>query len=197
MVNKRRVTPFGPLDAAEVAARLPVQRVPTVTHIGTLDEGQKGSFSLEGPALSVSVHPDAWRKIARLGGHPAHELAGGTFLHATALTGPQWDSVRAWGVQQGHITRGQGFQTRHWDENGEEFFVTHGSREDAKYEADDPDDYLKPVLTSTPTHEEARGMPGDDYALLKLSQAAGKAGLWWSEDLDPDALSAPRGALNK
>lgn len=197
MVTKRRVTPFGPLSAEDVVAGLPTSHIPTVTHLGSLDESQKGSFSLEGPALSVSTHPEAWRKIARLGGQPRHDLPGGEFLHATALTGPQWDKVRAWGVQQGHITRGQGFQTRTFGEDGEEYFSTHKTREEAQEEADDPDDYIKPVLTSTPAHEEARGMPGDDYALLKLSQSTGRQGLWWSEMLDPSALSAPRGALNR
>ena len=66
-----------------------------VLHIGTLDPADlgknSGASSQEGRCLSVSLCPNAWQQIARLGGYPVHELtcSGGTFLDVHAVQNDQ------------------------------------------------------------------------------------------------------------
>jgi hypothetical protein len=67
--------------------RPPVRWISRVAHIGTLDPAAKGAFSWEAHGLSVSLHPEEWEAIARLGGRPWHllERTGGVFLDYWSL----------------------------------------------------------------------------------------------------------------
>lgn len=46
---------------------IPIRNFNEVYHVGTLDIRDRGLYSLEGNTLSVSIHPDDWIDIARLG----------------------------------------------------------------------------------------------------------------------------------
>ena len=48
---------------------LPVRKFSHVFHIGTFDIQNRKDFSYEGAGLSVSRDPEAWYKIAKLGGN--------------------------------------------------------------------------------------------------------------------------------
>lgn len=80
---------------------------PTITlarvwHIGTLNAADKAgryTQSLEGAGLSVSVHPEAWNEIARLGGLPWHELTqpgGIRLLDRHRLTVDELATIADW-----------------------------------------------------------------------------------------------------
>lgn len=191
MAPKRRIETYSDITAEEALHGLPRKHLPTVYHVGEMNPSKRRPYSLEGPALSVSTDPDIWRPMARLSG-PTIRMKGGLFLHATALSGKQWDKVRAWGQQQGHTQAKQGFHavTDYDDELGSGYFSFHDTEKDAMEEGAD---WTRPAVQRTAMHTEARGMSGDDYSLLKLAQSTGKRGVWWSDDYGP--LSAPRGAL--
>jgi len=58
-----------------------LQSFPTLTkhkvfHVGDLENPRQINGDFEGPLLSVSSHPDAWRKIARLGNSPTWRIVG-------------------------------------------------------------------------------------------------------------------------
>lgn len=61
-------------------SKFPTKELSKVYHVGTLDPamvgrgGAKHGISLEGHHLSISLHPEAWRRIARLGDAPCWEL---------------------------------------------------------------------------------------------------------------------------
>jgi hypothetical protein len=70
--------------------KIPVIDLDKVLHIGTLDAADAGRNypnSYEGHNLSVSLCPEAWQRIARLGGYPLHALSRekGTFVDVRAL----------------------------------------------------------------------------------------------------------------
>lgn len=178
---------------------LPLKHVPTVFHIGTLDPSQRRTLSYEGPGLSVTTADavDDWRRIARLGANPVHRLRGGLFLHATAMTGPQWRFVENWGVDQGLVRRERAWQAHTTDEEGDRWSSVHPSFADALSETHeyDPDERrIRPTKHTVPLDKGARGMHGREYALLKFAEATGKRGVWWS-DINNGAMSAPRGSL--
>lgn len=57
-------------------------------HVGTLNPENKGSDSHEGSGLSVSVHPNEWTRIAKLGGGDLYSLSksGNQFLDFHRMT---------------------------------------------------------------------------------------------------------------
>ncbi|WP_408903414.1 hypothetical protein [Methylobacterium radiotolerans] len=72
---------------------VPIIELGRVHHVGSLDPARWGSLhrsSQEGPCLSVSLCPDAWTGIARLGGCDPHTLGrdGGIFPKALPGSAP-------------------------------------------------------------------------------------------------------------
>lgn len=98
----------GRVDA--IGLSWPTTAFHSVYHIGSLDPSHKGQthnrISQEGNGLSVSVDPDAWRQIARLGGYPTWELtseAPRPFLDVLSLTPAHWAHLTAWARAQGFV----------------------------------------------------------------------------------------------
>lgn len=71
-------------------APVPPRTFEALFHVGTLRPEDKGCDgpSWEGHGLSVSVHPAAWTRIARLGGRPTWKLVNdqARFVDVHALT---------------------------------------------------------------------------------------------------------------
>lgn len=79
-----------------------------VWHVGSLDpaDRQFRPGDLEGRALSVSEHPDAWRQIARLSGdlHEGVKQSGdAAFLDALSLADWDYLTVSQWGEAAGLV----------------------------------------------------------------------------------------------
>jgi hypothetical protein len=110
----------------------------SVFHLGTMDPSHKGkthnATSYEGNGLSVSIHPDEWRQIAKLGGNDLWqlELPGGLrFLDAHALTDPHRERVMSWAKAAGLVRETSIIEVSWYDSELEDRLGT-------QYNGDDP-----------------------------------------------------------
>jgi hypothetical protein len=158
------------------------------------------------------VHPEEWTQIAKLGGQHTYRLRKRDARFFDALAG---EAVAiGWSVANGFLVPAKKWRVTYAvdDERGERAdavdFESEGAAV-AEYEqivADEVDAQLQEVksyifgpkglqywrscFTSKPDNALA-----PDLAPLWYAEAAGYDGVWWEETLDPDALSAPRGAI--
>ena len=87
--------------------QIPLIDLPTVVHIGTLveaDRGRQYPNSMEGSGLSVSLCPNAWAQIAHLGGDP-NELHcdGARFVDLHGIKKSTMADISAWAETAGLI----------------------------------------------------------------------------------------------
>lgn len=199
---------------------LHLRRKNAVWHVGALDQGaqqplyhRRSKRSLEGSGLSVSEHPTAWRKIARLGGFPLWELRRcdkrpGQFVDMLA---DEKQLVEA-AVAAGLLVPRLAWQAEHTDEDGAVWYSLHATQTEAAREIEDEDNPATPTQTWAPTAALSRRWAQDftvkldpfgDFvaqiaALYMLEDAdLDIDGAWWNEDLDVYKLSAPRGVIFK
>lgn len=189
---------------------VPVFRLNRAYHVGLFD-GAHNESSLEGNCLSVSWCPDAWTSIARLGGRPtwALERAGGRFLDMCALSEPRHEQARMailrWACTERLVETTTIFRSYYIfdEEEDEEGYFEHPSLQEALDETEEG--------CSPPTrHEGYRaskrlralfgtrpllGQGAIDFGLMAWAQAHDFDGAWWTEEYEPEALSAPRGAI--
>ena len=117
--------------------RLPLLRLPTVYHLGTLnpqERGQRFRSSYEGAGLSVSLCPHAWEQIARLGGQPLHTLSkpDAVYLDLHQLTSNMHDAISQWAIDQGLAEERVLWRAYDYDSEEEEIFsLSFPSREQA------------------------------------------------------------------
>ena len=202
--------------------------VPEVFHIGTMDPSHKyathNSTSLEGAGLSVSLHPDEWRQIAKLGGNPTWSLrmasvGDAEFLDVHRLSDQHWVAVMDWACRHGFATKTQVIQVGWYDSEIDDICaftypasdpvkVAEAKAEyDALKEFDDDATYeVMDGFEATQALNERIGFAVEpslvrDMALTLyvesvLATSDGIQGLWWSDELDVNAYSAPRGVIS-
>lgn len=177
-----------------------------VYHLGDLNLSDLSarpltSYSLEGNGLSISLHPNEWQKIARLGGRNKYRL---TKSNPNFYISNQNNIEQAieWCIENNFLIKAKKYRAFQTDEEGEEFYFELSSLKAAQFESDD----VRPVIgykfsekgkhywqnfcSSKIDHSLA-----EDYAPVFYAEAHGFDGVWWNELLDPDALSAPRGVI--
>jgi hypothetical protein len=192
-----------------MTAELPQVQHPVVWHVGHLERGDANPNSLEGAALSVSVHPRSWTRIARLGGAPTWELTAadghGTFCDAARLGPAHVEHVTTWAVDRGLLETATLWAAPiHIDDELDGQLLCDTEAE-ALDEASDTD-LVCAVTTWVATGEllarqrwtrPARGAHTMDLALITYVDDCCEHldGVWFDEVHDPAALSAPRGAL--
>lgn len=196
---------------------LPITTFPTLWHVGTLDPADKRRGSYEGPCLSVSRHPAAWREISDGFVSGPCWKAGGSgirMLNALSLDTNQKETILAWGVERGYAERATLWRiTRFDDELDEEVSSTFESRDDAVLELDLDEDDEDRIAESIEEVDEHRSTPllleevlddrtltGDRSVLdallpLWVERETDLHGVWWQERHDPLAYSAPRGGI--
>lgn len=190
-----------------VLAGLPVPeyRPKKLTHIGSLNPAEKGSWSLEGQGLSVSRHPEAWGRIARLGG-PVWTVAirNPRFLDYHQLTAEQKQAITEWGITRGFVEERPAFRHTCWDDEWEqERYTDYLDRDEAEEEAEYSEGEIAEVtaLVATAEFPDTTVKPGTDgveeiLATVWVSHTAHEFdGVWWEDDYDPELLSAPRGVI--
>jgi hypothetical protein len=199
-----------PLLAGEPA---PLCSPQGLTHVGSLNADHKSQQmrSYEGQGLSVSQHPDVWKKIARLGSGSTWNVgrAGAQFLDYHEMTAEQRTAIEDWGVERGYVEKKSGFKISTWDDELESFNERMTlDAEDAEWERQEAIDYdsgavvdeaLVVVSTdSFPDPTVATGAVDVDQILstLWVAECAPELdGVWWEDTYDPEKLSAPRGVL--
>jgi hypothetical protein len=118
---------------------IPVIRLNKVFHVGSLDRSRlgenSGASSQEGACLSVSLVPNAWASIARLGDElHVLETADGLFLDAVALLGDAAakSEILDWAAGAGLAEMRTLWRAWSYDDETEEWrFMLLATREDA------------------------------------------------------------------
>jgi len=186
----------------------PSLNIAEVYHVGFMDPQHKRRGSLEGSGLSVSLHPEAWTKIAKLGGRPTQALTNpkGTFLNYHALTDEQKKAILSWGEQNRYVSGATTYRVSWYDDeaDGTVFSIMH-DREKAEAEAEDMEDSVVKELpgsyVATPLMQQRVHGSADPSLVLDLlstifvEDVLGWDGVWWKDTLDPASLSAPRGVI--
>tara|TARA_R110000796_G_scaffold2214_4_gene8928 strand:+ start:4720 stop:5718 length:999 start_codon:yes stop_codon:yes gene_type:complete len=188
---------------------LPVTSVKNLYHVGTLDASKKRD-GYEGAGLSVSTHPDDWKKIAR--GHVTGDTYSATkdgnrFLNAHALTDSHDEVIKQWAIENGYLEQQETVTVCYYDDEMEDDLCsTFNSMADAEYEYDGelehydvevdkggivPTDKLKKAARQK--RMEATGVL--DFVLPLYAEQAGLDGVWWQDTLDVSRYSAPRGVI--
>ncbi len=186
-----------------------------VYHVGSLDPADKGcqGESYEGDGLSISVHPDAWIAIARLGGLPTWAADIGPMRvvdgHGLVAT----DGLMKWAAAEGWVVSIPGAcRLAYYDAELECMTSSlFRSRSEAEREAEalvDVDSVeLDEVVAWGSTLKLAermlrKGGCGDQPEVgieqdvaTAWAQEHGYEGIWWNDQLDQTRLSAPRGVL--
>ena len=200
---------------------LPLIQIDDVFHVGSLEHNKKArqaKGSLEAFCLSVSLHPEDWTSIARIGGNPVWQMSrlGSLWLDVLSLDASTRKEITAWAVDKGFVEPATHWRSWSTDEAGEWRYIRCSCLEEAEYELDDPnedgpcddgsciDTEEGYSLTDLGMHELERWQEPGDYwdgivILYAREVMAPKeprlAGLWWDEDYDPSNLSCPRGAI--
>lgn len=203
---------------------IPLIHLDRVYHVGSLDPSDRGrlhSSSQEGPCLSVSLCPEAWTAIARLGGSPLHEMRreGAVFLdvHAALDEAELRAVILGWAETEGLVVFREQWKAWRFDDETEEWgYLLADTREDAAMELDDeadgPDGGPAIELTmgyaATTGLADRLGVPpvhdvfAVDFAALAWARQVAPIvlgrlvdGVWFRDGYDPERLSAPRGGI--
>ena len=189
---------------------LPVIRLERVMHVGDLDASAKRTDSYEGSGLSVSLHPDEWREIARgfVGGSTWQlEKKGASFVDAHALADSDRDLILEWACAQELCLAADVFELRLYDDELDatttQTFATRREAEDENVDEIPDAIVMVPGFASTPRLDsmarQSRPALGAahvlDLVLPILAEQLGLDGVWWDDDLDVARLSAPRGMI--
>jgi hypothetical protein len=202
-----------PADALATQFAAYLVAIPKVFHVGTMDRSRKRRGSLEGAGLSVSVDPEAWRGIARLGDAPTFALrrAAGTFVevHSARADGRLLDTVIAWAQQLDYLGRGELVELHCQTDSGETVAVLFDTREEAEGERQALGALEAPIVTTmhhlmtAKMAERAWAARMDDHGVALVHALSffvednlpDVDGLWWQDTDDPLGLSAPRGVI--
>lgn len=197
---------------------LPLLLIPKLFHVGSLDADDKGcrAPSNEGNGLSVSLHPEAWTSIARLGGFPTWEVSlpsgAGRFLDSHALTKEQNGRVEQWAVEQGLLTPQERWEASWLDEDDVgpddkprrvSFLFNTKAEALSEYEESEVEVSVVPttILCATEKAHARCGfnindMNSVDIATTFYAEDHDLDGVWWNDRLAVHALLAPRGVIN-
>lgn len=178
--------------------------------MGTLNSenrNQNYAESYEGPGLSVSLHPDDWRAIAKLGDTPtwvAHKT-NNLFVDRWALTEQQEDEIQRWGIRNQLLEYVTRWEVARWDsELDHQYFIHCETYQEALEEADMEESIVTEIetLASTTKLAELTGtQKGNtasafDMALnIYTQQETDLDGIWWEDTYDPSTYSCPRGVI--
>lgn len=189
----------------------PVRRFAALWHVGTMEASKKGkthnSQSQEGDGLSVSTCPDAWTRIAQLGGSPSWLLNkdSNAFVDAHRLTRTDRADVMHWGVDRGLVQPAKLWRAYTTNEMGGMQYSEHATRDEAVAEIDDPDDprSVRSVRSWKATDVLAKQLgwsPASlmlpDIILSYHAEADGRFdGVVWNDAFAPEEYSAPRAVI--
>lgn len=202
---------------------LPVVEKRVVWRVGDPGRVSRPKWSLEGLGVSVSEHPAAWSRIARLSGDTwslRRKRGTGKFLDVYAMSPDQVVRLTADAIAAGLLKTDWRWKAM-WsvaDEDGEPLPLSEGheysffeSKERAELEAAAAavDDWVvRRERVALPTEKllqtwsarfsgELTPMIATQVAWQVMIEASRRDldGFWWNDELDPDGMSAPRGMI--
>jgi hypothetical protein len=188
---------------------MPLRSFEVLFHVGTLQASHKQRDSLEGAGLSVSLHPNAWRKIAR------GRVSGNTwylskphnqFIVANELPKKSRKQIEDWAIAQGLARREKVWRMEYLDDELDNLVRQDFLWADKAAALDEAALYevaLKQVPNVLVATDELRektqnGVPPIlvfDLVLPLYAEDHGFDGVWWDDILDVAAYSAPRGVI--
>jgi hypothetical protein len=181
----------------------PTRHFDALYHVGTMVGGDKGTWSLEGDGLSVSLHPEAWEEIAELGGRAWWELtkSGNRFLDAHALRTSQQEAIVTWGKAQGYLEAVTRFRVRWYDEMVRDtIWMDLENLEDAEEESRETGAAIEEVMVvvAGTRWPDIAGRANADQVVLALfaDEVLGIDGVWWEDNFNVEELSCPRGVIS-
>jgi hypothetical protein len=189
-----------------------------VWHVGTMDVKQKRKDSMEGNALSVSIHPHAWSGIARCSSSICFEITETSRRHlefadilkirSDSRHSHLRDALTLRAIQDGYLVPSIVFQLEYQDDELDETcFMRFRTKTEALLEAGGSEysDSISQVeiLTGTAAFcvaHKLREDPVQDHRELAWMSILQNLcpelnGVWWNELFDPGIYSAPRGGL--
>lgn len=179
--------------------RVPVLNLPVVYHVGTLDPGRRGqqwAGSYEGAGLSVSLCPEAWEQIARLGGSPWHACVrhDALYLDLMAMDDALLAEIQVWARDAGLIEQRAMWKSWYWDEERENWsYLLSETREDAICQlqgVQEPDEDPEAFLDRMNEEEEgnlpsgASSLVEDLFVYVLSEQGMRRAGQRFGQDQD-------------
>lgn len=195
----------------------PIHTFERVCHIGTWpdapDPGRRPGHttSWEGIGLSVSVHPDAWRAIVKLGGYPYRWLERidgrpGRFVDAHAAREP----AHVWARKRGWLVGHPGWAVS-WEDDEIEDTLTIELLDQAEAEEEAGDHAELRAITvwtaagellrrldayyGRQTNDQHGALDGELLNRWVVVHQSDLDGIWWDNRLDEAALSAPGGLI--
>lgn len=190
--------------------KLPIFNIDTLYHIGTLDSERKSALSYEGHCLSVSLCPNAWQSIAKIGGD-CHQLTKpkASFLNATSLINNSSLEKRLlkFGKDHGYIELAEVYELSWYDDEFEDTMSFRvRTMEEALYETEDREDmeiapkkdWVETQALLDKTAQKRSLSSADPRELLVVAYADHLAeqghpidGIFMDHLYEPQSLSAP------
>lgn len=204
LVSKEIIS-LDPLLGDSFQVRNPVL-IGDIYHVGTMDISKKRRHSHEGDGLSISNCPDEWVEITEgfsYGDYFRLSKPDMKLLDYYGLTDGEKAEIQSWALDNGYVKEGKLYKSITWGEDGEEYFSLFDSYEKALYEADDEEDRVVEIDGLIPTEKlldqslvkielmQVRDMITALYAERVLDYD----GIYWNDELDVGAYSAPRGVI--
>lgn len=195
----------------------PVYRPWVVSHVGApAGPMRRAHASHEGPGLSVSECPGAWRRIAGLGGMtyrmgPTGNVPGRFVDWHMLRSNVERAQLLEAADRAGLIERGTAWEIKSFDAEWDDWLVSYtDSESEAEFEAELGEESV--VVSKVEVWRATEALTAYwaaqfDGALeaVHVEQVAVQAvlgaahptldGMWWHDELDPARLSAPRGVI--
>lgn len=181
-----------------------------VWHVGTMNRADKRDDSQEGNGLSVSLHPQEWTRIARIGGGSLYLLKkpGAHFLDFHALNKEARIDLELWGLTFGWLQWEPRWEVQWYDDEAggiRKMLCTCEESAKSELEGREDDNFgnMKEVKVPCLTERAVTrlGFQVDPLGALDLAATfyvedeTDLDGVWWNDTLDPEGLSAPRGVI--
>lgn len=196
---------------AVLFGEFPTRTFKKLWHVGSMNAGDKRQDSYEGAGLSVSLHPAAWRRIAR--GHVGGDTwemtkSGNRFLDYHKIGKRRWGVIRQWATENGWAEAKTQYEVSWYDDEMEQRVgFVFDTRKEAEAESDpeyNEDIRIKEIPTgltgtqqlATRCHQRGpTSSPQELLASVYAEDVLGLDGVWWQDVFDPSNLSAPRGVI--
>ena len=187
--------------------KMPIVTLQALYHVGYMDPTLKRKDSHEGAGLSVSTEPDAWMRINPMTEGPTFELVKkhNQFLDFYAITKEQEKVIIDWGKKADYITPVPLYKFSYFDDEMDaEYYQLFETREKADMEAEGYEAAVVEIAGFRSTRQmDEKVMAShssfnsiDLLATLYAEEVLDIDGVYWFEELDIYAYSAPRGVIS-